>query len=286
MADIVLWLQNRNKEGRSYFFNTVTKESTWLIPQNPNDWIESEDKKTKRTFYHNPYSGKSLWNLDSVVEAQEETKEEHCMLKPSKGFVHQERHRDSHESKGDSSVYTEEGWEAEVKEDDASVHSGVSVTVTQGTVEGGIVHEALDEKAAEEIGKMKVDFFDYVIKLGGGTSMFGRTNWKRRFLVVVEGKMGFFRSHKEFLRHESPLKGRWIDLLWYRLEESVTDPFMVRLWPINRQDRIWSVICDDMLKKEKLVNTLRPAVYGDGYVKSLHKALLRRESSRTTVQSP
>ena len=280
MAEIVLWLQNKNKEGRSYFFNTVTKESTWLIPQNPNDWIESEDKSSKRTFYHNPYSGKSLWNLDSVVEVEKEKKGAFPSIK---GFLHQEVHRDSVESKGDSSVCTEDTWETEEKEDDESVHSGVS---SSAGAQGAIIHEGITPKEAEEIAALKAEFFDYVIKLGGGTSMFGRTNWKRRFLVVVDGKMGFFRSHKDFLRKEAPLKGRWIDLLWFRLEESVTDPFMVRLWPINRRDRIWSVISDDMLKKERLLNKLRPVVYGDGYVKSLHKELLHRESSRTINASP
>ena len=46
------------------------------------------------------------------------------------------------------------------------------------------------------------EYHDYVMKEGGGSSMFGRKSWKKRFLVLKNGEIGWFKTYKDYA-------GRW-----------------------------------------------------------------------------
>jgi len=245
-----LWKHCEDSEDRSYFYNTTTEESVWDVPEGEDDWLECEDPKTGKPFYHNSHRDISVWNLPSLNSADKWLE---CIdSNTGRTFYYDVKTRQSVWQKPD------ENEDEEVEEQKGERESASSLS---------------DIESLEVNG-----FHDYVLKEGGGTTMFGRKSWKKRFMVLQHGEIGWFKSYKDFAAGHMPLKGRWTNLQSYRLEEMLSEPLGVRLLPmsIHAGDRLWNLKLEDKQKKIKLIEALTPHVSSQGFVKTLDRELSGR----------
>jgi pre-mRNA-processing factor 40 len=66
-----MWTEHRNTEGRTYWFNTATKQSVWEKPDDLKTPFEKALKETKwkeyfsqgRKYYYNTESKESKWDM-------------------------------------------------------------------------------------------------------------------------------------------------------------------------------------------------------------------------------
>jgi len=250
-----IWNHFEDSEGRSYFFCGSTHESSWELPEQEEDWLETTDPKSGRKFYFSGFHDLSTWQDPSCAALSHDGK-----MNSKNDFVWLEC-IDS--SSGRTFYYhlrdRRSVWEKPSFEDE---NDDMEVEIEETKMETGSDGE----------------YHDYVLKEGGGTTMFGRRSWKRRFLVVKHGEMGFFHSYKEYVSGELPIKGVWTQLDRYRLEEMLQDDLGIRLLPLNTDtlERVWNIRCEDADKKMKLMNAMSPHTISRSFMKTLERELSGR----------
>ena len=270
-----IWRHCQDKEGRSFFFNKETHVSTWDLPEGEEDWLECEDDESDRVFYHHPKRDISIWehpqtyNMTNWIEC--------CDTTSGQTFYYNVRAKKSVWEKPKGTLEKEkeiEGFEHQVVQDDYQEEEE-----EEEEEEEKHRSDSASTKASYEIEAMpEGEFYDYVLKEGGGSSLFGRKSWKRRFLVLKHGEIGFFRSYREYANGHLPLKSRWTNLTGYRLEEMLHDTSGLRLIPVHadQTERIWSFKCDNEDKKAKLIEAMSPFVSSKGFIKHLDRHLSGR----------
>ena len=251
---VQIWKHHEDEEGRSYFYNTVTSVSRWELPEDECDWLECDDLKSGKTFWHNAARDISVWENPSERAAGDWME----VLDPGTGRTF------FYNSKERRSVWNKPG---EQEGAGAARQGGAAY---DEEAKGG---EELEMQAAPD-----GEYHGYVMKEGGGSSMFGRKSWKKRFLVLKNGEIGWFKTYKDYVSGEGPLKERWTALRGYRLEEMLSDANGIRLLPISGEEgeRVWSLRCEDEGKKKMLMDALLPHVAGKGFVKNLDRQLSGR----------
>lgn len=71
----------------------------------------------------------------------------------------------------------------------------------------------------------------YLYKCGGGYSLFGRRNWKKRYFLSKDGFLCYFKNKKECDEHCCPLKGLKIPLHNYSVRNFLGDELRFSLFP-------------------------------------------------------
>lgn len=306
------WLETVDPNtGESFYFNAATNLSTWEHPaesSTDSDWVECIDNTTGRTFYYHVQERKSVWQKPelersvSSLEAEDTvpplTKRMSSRRKPSRTLKKTLTRDDSTVPRRNFNVMS-----STPSSSSSSLHGHArNLSTGSSTLEDGdtgdeddgntsneetkseeedtqLEHEENEESLLDEDSEFaEGEYHDYVLKEGGGTTVFGRKSWKKRFMVLKHGELGWFRSYKEYAGGSMPLKGRWTSLASYRLEEMLQDNLGIRLIPVDpgAGERVWNIRCSDQNKKDRFIDAISPHIVSTSFVKSLDKVLSGR----------
>ncbi len=92
----------------------------------------------------------------------------------------------------------------------------------------------------------------------------GRTVWKRRYVILKDNYIFFYRSRREFsLNPTKPMNKRPIDLEGYTLVGGAAKPpYAISLAPIDPEDfrKIWKFRCDTLAEFNRWIEALMTAI--------------------------
>lgn len=77
----------------------------------------------------------------------------------------------------------------------------------------------------------------YLYKRGGGRSFLGRQTWKRRWCVLKEGKLSYYKTEKDAQAGKPPLKNIYIDVSCYTVDPMRGSNDEFRLLPVPARTR-------------------------------------------------
>lgn len=286
------WLEcDDPKSDGKFFFNPARDVSTWEHPRTQQEelggWIECVDSASGRTYYYNQRERASVWHrpgggdeydvAKKVMQSSLAHMDKEALdgsLSQGKGQSQGKGVSEAQLGRGDGDDDQEEEEESKQRRESHESHeSGASEEFALEDPDFGV------SPPAHVLPEGSVEFHDYVYKEGGGTSTFGRKTWRRRFIVIKHGEIGWFKSFKDYASGAMPIKGRWTALGGYRLEEMLNDILGVRLLPRTEDDgdRVWNLKCDDEDKKAKLMCAMEPHIVSSGFVKHLDRQLSARK---------
>eukprot|EP01029_Cantina_marsupialis_P030969 TRINITY_DN8670_c0_g1_i2.p1 TRINITY_DN8670_c0_g1~~TRINITY_DN8670_c0_g1_i2.p1 ORF type:complete len:254 (-),score=22.56 TRINITY_DN8670_c0_g1_i2:387-1148(-) len=200
------------------------------------DWQEFYDKKQQHAYFNSKSRGQSLWVRPTQDDITKELKAATDILNQQNG----EQSTINDEWRGkyislldelidylDSSIQSQS---QSVEEQTRSV-SGISIN-------GGEVKENVQS------------FEGFLTKQGGGTSFFGRKSYKRRYFLLENGVLSYWKSESERVLGRPPIKGSNIELWKYLFKPDENNRLGFYLDPKQPMGRRWHLVClsaDDFL---------------------------------------
>lgn len=81
------WIEIMAPDGRPYYHNTETGETTWDRPdKKPKKWTEHKTPEGQ-VYYYNAQNGESVWEKPEDIDAEEEEEQPKEVIYPSASFV-------------------------------------------------------------------------------------------------------------------------------------------------------------------------------------------------------
>lgn len=93
----------------------------------------------------------------------------------------------------------------------------LDLTAVEGTTMK-LVGDFTTHEEVEDDTLIYSNYRGYLKKKGGGTSLFGRRNWKERYCSLSRGLMGYYDSARDYEAGKEPLKGNFLSVRLFKVD--------------------------------------------------------------------